>query len=81
MPLHTPNDHQNHGPNEPCGCWTATACPEDEAIACPKCGAAYQRAAVLQIGRWHCYDCEELVYAEKIVQRARDYDEMDEGSE
>jgi hypothetical protein len=71
MERHTPNDHKNHGPQESCGCWTNE--PEDETVACPQCGAAYQRAAVLKLGRWHCYDCEALVYAEKIVQRARDY--------
>ncbi len=81
MPLHTPNDHQHHAANEPCGCWTPEACPADETIVCPQCEAAYQRVAVLQVGRWHCYDCEELVFAEKVVQRARDYDEMDEDYE
>ena len=74
MEPHTPNDHKNHGADEPCGCWTGAG----ETVVCPKCGAAYQSAAVRQIGRWHCYDCEELVYVEKIVQRARDYPEPGE---
>ncbi len=71
MEKHTPNDHKTHGADEPCGCWTG----EGEVILCPKCGAAYQRATVVQIPRWFCYDCEALVNAEEVIQRARDYPE------
>lgn len=74
MEKHTPNDHKNHGADETCGCWTG----EGETVVCPQCGAAYQKASVQQLGRWHCYDCEALVYAEKIVKRPRDYPGLDD---
>ena len=60
MEKHTPKDHQNHGADERCGCWTGTG----EAIVCPACGAAYLPANVKHFPRWHCYDCEGLVYAQ-----------------
>lgn len=57
---HTPKDHQNHGPEEPCGCWQGVG----EAIVCPGCGAAYIPENVHRFPRWHCYDCLGVVYAE-----------------
>ena len=63
MEAHTPKDHQNHGTDEECGCWTG----DGESIACPSCGAAYKLINVLKFPRWHCYDCEALVYREEVA--------------
>lgn len=62
MEKHIPKDHQHHGADEPCGCWTGEA--DVHVILCPGCGAAYKAASVHHFPRWHCYDCESLVYAE-----------------
>lgn len=61
MEQHTPKDHQNHEPGEPCGCWLG----EGEAIVCRGCGAAYLPFNVKHFPRWHCYDCEALVWMQE----------------
>ena len=61
MEPHTPKDHQNHGADEPCGCWTGQP---DPTMTCRTCGATYLTVNVKHFPRWHCYDCEALVWAQ-----------------
>lgn len=51
---HTPLAHAKHPGDVPCGCVTDL---KKGGIACRWCGAAYERAEVLEFPAWRCYDC------------------------
>ena len=57
--LHTPKAHKYHTDGKPCGCWLGYDLfgSYKPYIACPYCGAAYNRDEVIEFTIWRCYDC------------------------
>lgn len=70
-----PNDHKEPRHQRACGCWTGEGKPPSVRSAAPPTSAPPS----LQLGRWHCYDCEELVDPEEDRAPCEDYPEPGEG--